>query len=151
SSTVLSYELGAPGNSDLIAVSGNLTLDGTVNLSDAGGFTNGLYTLLTYAGVLTDSGLLVGTTPNGSLVYTILTGSGLVKLDVGCTAPAGPITGSSSVPSGQSGVSYSISSVSGATTYNWTAPSGASIASGQGTTSVTVNYTCSASSGNVTV
>src|SRR5204863_57537 len=62
-----------------------------------------------------------------------------------------PITGSSSVASGQSGVSYSISSVSGATTYTWTVPSGATIASGQGSTSITVNFGCGAASGNVTV
>jgi hypothetical protein len=48
-------------------------------------------------------------------------------------------------------VTYSISSVGGATTYAWTVPSGASIASGQGTTSITVNYSCSAASGNVQV
>jgi len=38
---------------------------------------------------------------------------------------AGPISGSTSVPPGQNGVSYSIFSVGGATGYNWTLPSGA--------------------------
>jgi hypothetical protein len=64
---------------------------------------------------------------------------------------AGPITGSASVNAGASGVAYSISSVSGASTYTWSAPTGASVASGQGTTSITVNYACSANSGSVTV
>jgi hypothetical protein len=35
---------------------------------------------------------------------------------------------------------YSIASVSGATSYNWTIPSGATIISGQGSTSITVNF-----------
>jgi len=62
---------------------------------------------------------------------------------------AGTITGSSLVCANATGVSYSISTVSGATTYTWTVPSGASVASGQGTTSITVNW--GSTSGNVTV
>src|SRR5206468_4052618 len=79
------------------------------------------------------------------------TGGGQVKLDVGCTAPAGPITGSSSVASGHSGVTYSISGVTGTINYTSTVPSGVTITGGQGTTSITVDYSCAASSGNVTV
>jgi len=75
SSAVLSYELGSPGTSDLLQGFGNLTLDGTVNLADAGGFGVGDYTLITYTGTLTDNGLLVGTKPNPSLTYTIDTGT----------------------------------------------------------------------------
>jgi len=48
-------------------------------------------------------------------------------------------------------VTYSISSVSGATSYTWTAPANATIASGQGTTSVTVAYTNAFTGGNITV
>src|SRR5436309_677460 len=77
--------------------------------------------------------------------------AGSVKLLVGFTDPAGPITGTSPVNAGQTGVSYSISSVNGATTYTWTVPSGATVASGQGTTSITVDFSCAAVSGNVTV
>ncbi|MCE2712967.1 MAG: T9SS type A sorting domain-containing protein, partial [Cryomorphaceae bacterium] len=44
---------------------------------------------------------------------------------------------------------YSISSVSGATSYTWSVPSGATIVSGQGTTSITVDY--GATSGDVSV
>ncbi|MDZ7366568.1 MAG: hypothetical protein ONB43_11950 [candidate division KSB1 bacterium] len=62
---------------------------------------------------------------------------------------AGAITGSSSVCANATGVSYSISAVSGATSYTWTVPAGASVASGQGTTSITVDW--GATSGNVTV
>jgi fibronectin-binding autotransporter adhesin len=50
----LQYELGT--NSDLTAVSGNLSLDGTLNIADAGGFITNTYTLFTYVGTLTDNG-----------------------------------------------------------------------------------------------
>jgi hypothetical protein len=39
-----------------------------------------------------------------------------------------------------SNIVYSITAVSGATTYNWVVPTGASITSGQGTTSITVHH-----------
>ena len=66
--TVLNYDLGAPGNltaSDRIQVNGNLTLDGTVNGRDAGGFGTGVYRLVDYTGALTDNGLRISTLPTG--------------------------------------------------------------------------------------
>jgi len=138
----------------MTAVSGNLTLGGTLNVSDGGGFTSGTYTVFTYGGTLGGT-LTVGTTPNLGFTYAVSTNThGQVNLVVSspCSVgAAGSISGSSSVSAGASSVTYSISSVSGATTYAWTVPTGATIASGQGTTSITVNYACSASSGNVTV
>lgn len=62
---------------------------------------------------------------------------------------AGTITGASSVCSGKAGEAYSISPVSGATDYNWVLPTGATIASGTNTTSITVNF--GINSGDVTV
>ena len=53
---------------------------------------------------------------------------------------AGAISGSNSECSNTTGVAYSLSAVSGATDYTWTAPAGSSIASGQGTSSVTINF-----------
>lgn len=53
-------------------------------------------------------------------------------------AAPGTITGSSSPCSSSTGNVYSIASVAGATTYNWTVPAGASITAGTGTTSITV-------------
>lgn len=58
------------------------------------------------------------------------------------------ITGLSPVCAGQTGVTYSVTNTS-TSTYNWTVPSGASIASGQGTNSITVDF--GSSSGNITV
>lgn len=68
--SVLNFELGAPGsvagvNSDLVTVLGNLTLDGTLNVSDIGGFGAGLYRLIDYSGTLTDNGLAIGSAPVG--------------------------------------------------------------------------------------
>jgi autotransporter-associated beta strand protein len=153
SGAVLQYDLGT--SSDLTVVSGDLTLNGILDVTDSGGFTNTTYTLFTYSGSLITNGLTIGTTPSDSFDYSINTNvAGQVRLIVsasGSIGSAGPITGPASVNAGDSGDGYSISSVSGATDYTWAVPSGASIASGQGTTSIVVNYGCGASSGNVTV
>lgn len=57
-----------------------------------------------------------------------------------CTAPsaAGSISGSTSVCANSTNVTYSISSVSNATGYTWTLPSGATITAGSGTNTITV-------------
>lgn len=51
----------------------------------------------------------------------------------------------------QTGVTYSVNSVSGATGYNWTLPQGATISSGNNTATITVNYSANALSGNIVV
>ncbi|MEP9358376.1 autotransporter-associated beta strand repeat-containing protein [Sphingomonas sp. KR3-1] len=69
--SVLNYELAAPGTGDRIQVNGDLVLDGTLNIADAGGFGEGVYRLINYTGGLTDNGLLIGGVPagaNGSLM-----------------------------------------------------------------------------------
>lgn len=68
-SSMLQFELGAPnqapgGGSDHISVGGNLTLDGGLSITDLGGFGSGLYRLITYAGTLTNNGLVIGTVPD---------------------------------------------------------------------------------------
>lgn len=65
-------------------------------------------------------------------------------------APAGPITGLTSVCV-SSTTSYSVAPISGATSYVWFVPTGASITAGQGTNTITANYGVSAVSGNVSV
>ena len=79
------------------------------------------------------------------------TNSMSVTVTTGTPATPGAISGTNTLPAGVNGVTYSISPVSGATSYTWTVPDGASISLGQGTTSIIVNYSCSAVSGNVTV
>lgn len=94
----LNYELGAagtsgaPGSSDLLAVGGNLTLDGKLHLSDAGGAGIGHYRLMTYSGTLTDNTLDVMTPyPVSSATHTIQIGGGNVDLVIASTG--GPVTG----------------------------------------------------------
>lgn len=53
----LNFNLGAL--KDLISISGNLTLDGVLNVSQDAGFGVGTYRLFDYTGALTDNGLTV--------------------------------------------------------------------------------------------
>jgi len=57
--------LGGVSSPALFDVGGNLTLDGTLGVTDQGGFGIGVYRLFDYAGVLTDNGLAIGSTPAG--------------------------------------------------------------------------------------
>jgi autotransporter-associated beta strand protein len=66
--SVLQFQLGA--NSDQIFVGGDLTLGGTLNVTDAGGFGPGTYTLFNYVGALSVGTLTFGTTP-ANYTYTI--------------------------------------------------------------------------------
>lgn len=66
----LDFELGAADgaagvDSDLVVVTGDLVLDGTLDVTDAGGFGEGLYRLFDYGGALADNGLEIGTAPTG--------------------------------------------------------------------------------------
>jgi Subtilase family/PKD-like domain/Ig-like domain CHU_C associated/Secretion system C-terminal sorting domain len=61
------------------------------------------------------------------------------------------ITGNTLICGVTNNVSYNLPFVAGATTYTWTVPTGATIASGQGTNNVTVNYGASSTNGNVSV
>jgi hypothetical protein len=63
----------------------------------------------------------------------------------------GTITGTAAICSPAQGVAYSVAAVPNATTYVWTLPAGATIATGTGTNSITVNYGTNAVSGNITV
>lgn len=68
---ILDYQLGQAGTAggalnDLTVVHGNLTLDGTLNVSTTPGgtFGAGVYRLFSYDGALTDNGLALGTLPS---------------------------------------------------------------------------------------
>lgn len=64
---------------------------------------------------------------------------------------AGAITGLPQVCAGTTGVAYSCGDINNATSYIWNLPAGATIASGAGTSHITVNFGASAVSGNITV
>jgi T5SS/PEP-CTERM-associated repeat protein len=101
---VLNFGLGT--NSDLVVVNGNLTLGGTLNVSDSGGFASTTYTLFRYYGTLTTNGsssiLTIGTTPNTNGNYTVdISSNGYVNLIVtgvvpSCTNPVAGFAASSS-------------------------------------------------------
>jgi hypothetical protein len=63
----------------------------------------------------------------------------------------GSVTGQTTVCGAAGQLTYTIPSVSGATSYVWSVPSGAAIVSGQGTTTINVQYGTGSSSGNVSV
>ena len=84
--SLLAYDLGAPNvvggaQNDLVNVTGNLTLAGTLNVTDAGSFaaTPGSYRLFNYTGALTNNGLTLGTTPGyapgEAVVQTVVPGA----------------------------------------------------------------------------
>lgn len=106
--------LGAPSSGALFDVGGNLTLDGQLNITDAGGFGQGVYRLFDYNGSLTDNGLDIVGSPNGipradisvqtviaSQVNIVVAGSGPGPIpdvqfwDGGNTTPDGRIAGGS--------------------------------------------------------
>ena len=66
-------------------------------------------------------------------------------------ANAGTITGDASVCLGSTGHVYSVPVISNASNYTWSLPTGATITSGQNSSSVTVSYGTSAVPGNITV
>ncbi|MBB6609733.1 DUF3494 domain-containing protein [Pontibacter sp. Tf4] len=72
-----------------------------------------------------------------------------VKVSIEAPATPGPITGPATVCGGQQSITYSIAAVTGATSYEWSAP-GWTITSGQGTTTITVTPGTSATTIKVT-
>lgn len=65
SGSVLDVTLGAPAADAVFDVTGDLVLDGVLDVTDGGGFGAGVYGLITYGGVLTDNGLVMGDLPVG--------------------------------------------------------------------------------------
>ncbi|TAJ69136.1 MAG: autotransporter domain-containing protein [Phenylobacterium sp.] len=96
STATLRYRLGQAGTvggglNDLLVVNGNLTLDGTLNVTQSAGgiFGPGVYRLINYTGTLTDNGLDLGTLPGG-FTNTIQTSiAGQVNLVAAAPPPGG--------------------------------------------------------------
>jgi hypothetical protein len=64
---------------------------------------------------------------------------------------AATITGTPIVCAGATGIAYSVPPITGALSYVWILPTGATISSGAGTKSITVDFAANAASGNITV
>jgi hypothetical protein len=75
-------------------------------------------------------------------VFNYWNGSAWLPFPGNANAPATPgsISGNISPCLGSSGVPYSTNLVPGASSYNWTVPADAIVASGQGTANVTINF-----------
>jgi hypothetical protein len=83
-----------------------------------------------------------GSTTSNAILLTVLSGT---------PNTPGTITGNNRPCPGAVGITYTISSVPGATGYNWTVPSTATIISGQGSTSITVYFATYFIAGTVSV
>jgi PKD repeat protein len=84
SNTTTTVELGT--NFNTTVVSSNLTLDGTLNIVDGGGFSGGSFALFSYGGTLTTNGttniMTIGTVPDPSIAYTLdISSNGFVILN----------------------------------------------------------------------
>ncbi|MBU2885360.1 autotransporter-associated beta strand repeat-containing protein [Gilvimarinus agarilyticus] len=85
--SILEFELSSPAgtagvDSDLIVVSGNLTLDGTLEIIDWGGYGAGTYRLITYTGTFVDNGLDISSQPSDFNAALDTTNPGEINLVV---------------------------------------------------------------------
>ena len=92
----------------------------------------------------------------GTLCVNAALPCGTVSSDRCITISSGPsnlgtLTGSFAVCPGTTGVAYSVPSDPAITSYTWTAPANATVASGQGSNSITVDYTSGFTGGQVCV
>jgi hypothetical protein len=86
---------------------------------------------------------------NGSCVAPVPT---VLNVTVNPTPDqAGPITGTSEVCAGAMGVAYSVAPIANTVTYVWSLPANASIATGAGTNSITVDFAANATAGDIYV
>ena len=106
-----------------------------------------------------------GLTPGANMWFTIIaknntTGAigeravaitGTVSSGGGGLGAVGSISGQNNICGNPSAVTYNIAAVSGATSYTWSAPAGAVITSGQGTSGIAVSYSGGSTSGNIAV
>lgn len=77
SGSTINATFSGAGGPALFAVTGDVVLDGTVNVASTGAYGFGVYGLMTYGGLLTNNGLVVGATPAGAqrvLVQTSVAG-----------------------------------------------------------------------------
>ncbi len=101
---------------------------------------------------------------NGDMVYTVMTSNAPCVTTGGTStsntitmivnslpAAAGIISGPTAVCAGTMQVEYSVDAITGANSYIWVIPAGATIVSGTGTNSITVDFGFTSLSGNVSV
>jgi fibronectin-binding autotransporter adhesin len=124
---VINAALGASGGNRLFAVAGNLVLDGTLNVTDAGGYGLGVYRLFDYGGALTDNGLGIGQRPQADGTVTTVQTSQTGQVNLVVEVKTGPDfvqfwNGSTTSPTGR--VVGGTGSWTAGPLTNWTNPSG---------------------------
>jgi hypothetical protein len=95
----------------------------------------------------------------GTVSVTYTTPTGCASLTPGTfpvfvnylPSTAGNVSGVAEVCAGATGIAYSVATIPWATSYVWILPAGATIATGSGTNSITVNFSESATTGNISV
>jgi hypothetical protein len=90
SMSVLEFDLSSLAGSNDRINTGNLTLDGLINVTNLGGLQEGAYTLFNYTGTLTDNGLQLNSVPYG-FKGSIAASGGTVRLNV-LAAPGSVVT-----------------------------------------------------------
>lgn len=110
SSSILNFQLG--NSSDRIAVSGNLSLDGTLNISGMSGFGAGTYTIITCSGSITNNTLSIGSAPSG-FEYSISVSGGNVNLTVTDNNPGNVVTVDADGPADYSSLNAALSAIQG--------------------------------------
>ena len=109
-------------NTSATVARGGLTLGGTLNITDGGGFTNGTYTIFTYNSTLTGTGLTIGTTPDSSFTYTIDSNTSHVVnliVSIPATPPVANFTGTPTLGAMQLPVTFTDSSTGTITNRFW--------------------------------
>ncbi|MDZ4845201.1 MAG: T9SS type A sorting domain-containing protein [Chitinophagales bacterium] len=120
-------------------------------VSNGGIYSNATTASLTLTGVTSGmNGYLYRCNVTGSCSGNPTSNAASLTVNI-APGVAGTVSGSASVCQGQSGVTYSVSAVSGATSYAWSLPTGAVISAGDGTSSITVTFSGSATAGDITV
>lgn len=124
-------------------------IDGAVDINDFSVF-NGSFVS---AGAIN---LFTGVVLNGRALTTVgalSTYAAEVNTPTGTTGSAGTIMGADTVCQGETGVVYTVSPITNATSYTWTLPPGTTITDGANTDSITVDFDPTATTGtwNITV
>ena len=122
--STLVYDLGT--NSDLVIVAGNLTVGGTLNVRDSGGFGNATYTLFYCGGLLTTNSITFGTMPtNAGLSYAVGIISNSLVLNVTggsppCTSPWANFSANTTSGAPPLAVTFTDNSTGTITSVSWT-------------------------------
>ncbi len=83
--SVLDFDIGTA--SDSVAVTGNIILDGTINIIEGAGFQMGTYNIMACTGTITNNNVTIGTTPTDTLQYRVIVQGKQVQLVVSDEIP----------------------------------------------------------------